>query len=697
MSKNRKKILCCLLIVATLLFILLLSFRDRSSDPFLEYLVTRDEFENLMKDRSEVEGLFDSISMNDQELFYDSEEDFFLYSISDDLKNTQNPLVKINSLNRNLKIAICEQKITSEVVARNESIDFLVYDENRYQKSQIKCTTLPVMSIDTDEEIPYTRDEIGMHMKLYDNGQDDGNRLLVSEGLIHRRGKSSFNNPKGSYKLSLTRKSSVSSKHSNSLSLLGMPSDDDWVLNSMYADTERIRDVFCTNLWTKTFATDNADGVNLGSEYRYVEVFINGRYSGVYALGYKLHNRQLEISDSSNERVLYFKYDQAPNEPFYIDREGNVAHFSIESGQGSESFATFRDFLIKAYENRDNKDELYSMIDLDNLVDFFLYINFIQGVDSTTCNQYMLLDNIDGKFRLMYAPWDMDYSFGRNVSQESDSGEAYALSPQEMYLINFGIIGNVIKCDQDAFTDKLREKYRAIRENTWSDDAIDELIGSYEEKLFPSGAYLRERDRWKNTDWGEQSDGLSIFKEYVHKRLSAMDSFVENPDYQFADNEEYLSFGMAEAYLASEEMFKYPESIRLLQINDPRMLDYQYYLDSMDKLGIPDELTKVDGSLRDQLCAFGDSVYYWSIPEDTDVIALIGDSEPLSYSDFFSGDVAIPLDAGNLTFRTDNDGTENLLLNGDVIYSESDTPTDFLLRVIVISPDTVTVKNVSVW
>lgn len=697
MSKNRKKILCCLLIVATLLFILLLNFGDHSADPYLKCLVTRDEFEYLMKNRSEVKGLFDGISMNDQELFHDDEEDFFLYSIQDDMRSTQNPLVKISSWNRNLRIAICEQEITSEVVARNESIDFLVYDENRYQKSQIKCTTLPVMSIDTDEEIPYTRDEIGMHMKLYDNSQDDGNRLLVSEGLIHRRGKSSFNNPKGSYKLSLTRKSSVSSKHSNSLSLLGMPSDDDWVLNSMYADTERIRDVFCTNLWTKTFATDNADGVNLGSEYRYVEVFINGRYSGVYALGYKLHNRQLEISDSSNERVLYFKYDQSPNDPFYIDRKGNVAHFTIESGQGSESFAIFRDYLIRAYENRDNKDELYSMVDLDNIVDFFLYINFIQGVDSTTCNQYMLLDNIDGKFRLMYAPWDMDYSFGRNVSQDSDSGEAYALLPQEMYLINFGIIGNVIKCDQDAFTDKLREKYRTIRETTWSDDAIDELIERYKEKLFSSGAYLRERDRWKNTDWGSDSDGLSVFKKYVHDRLIAMDSFVENPDYQFTDNEEYLSFGMAEAYLASEEMLKYQESIRLLQINDSRMLDYQYYLDTMNRLGISDDFIKADGSLRDQLCAFGDSVYYWSVPEDTDVIALIGEDEPLSYSGFFSGDVAIPLAQGNLTFRADNDGTYYLLLNGDVIYSGNNMLTDFLLRVIVIDPNTMTVKSVSEW
>ncbi|MBO6255682.1 MAG: CotH kinase family protein [Bacteroidaceae bacterium] len=57
-----------------------------------------------------------------------------------------------------------------------------------------------------------------------------------------------------------------------------------FILYSCYADPERARNVFSQNLWTESCGTDNAYNINTGSYYKYVELFLNGEYYGLYAL-----------------------------------------------------------------------------------------------------------------------------------------------------------------------------------------------------------------------------------------------------------------------------------------------------------------------------------------------------------------------------------------------------------------------------
>lgn len=697
MSSNRKRISFCLFFVLAFILILIIALKDDPGERFNDLILDSDEYMSVMDERSETQALFEDILFEEQALFYDSTEDYYLYSLPAGEKDILNPYVKIQSTKSNLKIAFCQKKISFELISQNETIDFIVYDENRYQQSHLKCTTLPLMSISTNEEIPYTRDEIPMHMELFDNRQDAQNRTLNSDGSIHRRGKSSFNNPKGSYKLTLSYSTPNNPEHSNNLSLLGMPSDDDWILTSMYGDSERIRDVFCTNLWADSFAKDNSNKINLGSEYKYIEVFINDRYSGIYALGYKLHNNQLEISDKSDDRILFFKQDQLPYSPYYIDRNGIVNNFSIESGHQIDRYSFLRDFLINAYNSRDDADKLYDLIDPDNIVDFFIFINFIQGVDSTFCNQYILLDNTDDHYRVIYAPWDMDYSLGRGFTMEDVSNEAYSISPNDMYIINFGLIGDVIKCDQERFTKQLQMKYNKIRNTIWSDKHIDELITLYENQIYSSGAYLRECDRWQNVDSSSNELKLNNFRDYVHNRLIAMDNFVNDPDYVLDDTEETLTFGMTEALMSAQYMFESSEDIRLLQIKDPRMLDYSYYQETIQSFGVPDELIKIDGSLRDQMCSFADTAYYWSVPESTDLIAVCGEDEPICSSNFFSGESVISLTQGDVSYHSDVNGYDAIYLNDDVLFSLYTPTNDYCLRLIIIDSESMTLKDVYQW
>ena len=108
--------------------------------------------------------------------------------------------------------------------------------------------------------------------------------FIFSDGNIHVRGRTAQTYPKKGYRISLIQESLGGNTRPNHVSLLGMRQDDDWLLYAAYNDQEKIRNVFSSNLWKYTCATDNAQGMDIGMEYRYLELFVNGEYWGLYAL-----------------------------------------------------------------------------------------------------------------------------------------------------------------------------------------------------------------------------------------------------------------------------------------------------------------------------------------------------------------------------------------------------------------------------
>ena len=170
------------------------------------------------------------------------------------------------------------------------------YNDSFYHEYALVCTTLPLMNIESDTQVG--DEDVPVHMTLFDNRKGAAQRLTQSDGDMHIRGGSTRTYPKKGYKLSLTKESLGNNVRLNKVSLLGMRQDDDWILYAAYNDPEKIRNVFSSVLWKNTCAMDNAFGIDNGMEYRYVELFLNGEYWGLYALGYPIDDLQLSIDTS---------------------------------------------------------------------------------------------------------------------------------------------------------------------------------------------------------------------------------------------------------------------------------------------------------------------------------------------------------------------------------------------------------------
>lgn len=683
------------MIVLSIVAIAYVLYMNKTGSRINSLFVDADEYEQIIALREQRDDLFDDLNFDGQRLTFDSLGGYYMYSIVHNSNNAYDPVLSLDSDHSGIKVALLGDRISDETISQNKEIKVLVYDSYFYEESAFRCTTLPVVSITTDGDIPVDKEiSVGMEMTLFDNSDQTGRRTITSDGSLHVRGNATLEDPKKSYKFELTKLTDKGIR-SNDQPLLGMPEDDDWILTAMYGDTERIRDVFTTNLWKDSFATDNGRGLDLGTEYRYVEVFINERYEGLYALGYKIRNGQVGIKNGSDDKALLLMKDFRRGMPVYLDSLGAPYRFTVRSSDDTDAYGLLRDALISGFQRRDDAS-LLNMVDIDNVASYYLFINLIQGIDNVDGNQLVLVDNSSGDHKILYAPWDLDLTWGRGYG-EGPFHQEYVLSSEDMLLCNYGIIESVIKQDPDYFKDQLRAKYSAMRSSKWSDEALLKLIDGYEKQLYGSGAMHRENDRWGTVHQSDYSLGLADFKNYVLARFAVMDGYMNDPEVEITDLDEELSFGVHSVYESVMEMTSSEDRIRFLQIADPGLWDESYYREFMETFNVPDEFVMDRITLKDHLDDYIGSEFFWETSEATDLIVLTENGECYTISNFFSGENSCELPQGRLTYIPDENGGGSMFLGDMEVVHDSAEDEGFQLRFISIDPEEMSVHGVMTW
>jgi hypothetical protein len=167
-------------------------------------------------------------------------------------------------------------------------------------------SNLPIVLINTDGgvEIP-DNPRVLANMKIINRGQSIRNFVsdqnttayLNYNGRIsiEIRGSSTQVLPKKQYGLTTLKADNISN---NSVSLLGLPAENDWILNGLGFDPSLIRDYFGYNL-SRMLG-------EYASRTVYCEVMINGSYNGLYVLQEKMK--------AGADRINVFKIGASDND-----------------------------------------------------------------------------------------------------------------------------------------------------------------------------------------------------------------------------------------------------------------------------------------------------------------------------------------------------------------------------------------------
>ena len=298
-------------------------------------------------------------------------------------------------------------------------------------------SNLPIIIINTDnaQEIPDEPSIFGT-MKVIYKGEgiqnyvsDQTNPLFLNYNgriAIQIRGSSSQVLPKKQYSFSTKQADNVTN---NNVVLLGMPSENDWILNGLAFDPSLIRDYLSYNIARNMG--------NYATRTQYCEVMINGEYVGLYLLEEKIKadtNRVnvTKITTTQNTLPLLSggyitKCDKTTGgDPVawqfstYID--GDLTNFIHELPKPDavtpEQDLYIHNVFIKlanttTANNNGVVNGFPSVIDIPSFIDFMLSNELASNVDGYELSTYFHKDR-NGKLRA--GPiWDFNLTYGNDL------------------------------------------------------------------------------------------------------------------------------------------------------------------------------------------------------------------------------------------------------------------------------------------
>jgi hypothetical protein len=243
---------------------------------------------------------------------------------------------------------------------------------------------------------------------------------------IEIRGSTSQSLPKKPYGLTTLKSDNVSN---NNVSLLGMPNENDWILNSLAFDPSLIRDYLSYNL-------SNNMG-DYATRTVYCEVVINGVYMGLYLLQEKIKSNSNRVnvlkigtSDISFPDVTggyITKTDKTTGgDPVawtmssYFENASFIHELPKPTSVTPEQNTFIHNQFLKleSTANSSNTDLIAgypSVIDVPSFVDFMLINEFSSNVDAYQYSTYYHKDK-GGKLRA--GPiWDFNLTYGNDLFQ----------------------------------------------------------------------------------------------------------------------------------------------------------------------------------------------------------------------------------------------------------------------------------------
>jgi hypothetical protein len=386
----------------------------------------------------------------------------------------------------------------------------------------LQTTHFPVVKIYFDQKLS---DSLRIPAKFF---------LYTPEGDVYEehcgvkyRGGFSKEYPKKSISLELWE--SDKDQIEKNVSLLNMRYDGDWILLAMYNEPLRLRNHLGHLIWSKIYRlTEDQKKRNakLHIETRYVELFLNDRYKGLYLLGEKIDRKQLGIEKVTTlaRGQLYKaidwdlttfnnikKYDNASPIWGGFEQKYPKPQFKIDW----HPFYSFVNFVVNRDENNFLK-EIEGRLAIDNSIDFFLFINFLRATDNTGKNIYYA--RWDSHLPYFIIPWDLDGILGRKYdgSFENYYGDVLSNALFDRLFLN---------CTSHKITTLLIERWMELRYSLYCPVCIETQLFKIYQELAQNGSYEREEYLWPGSiaKYAEEKKKLI---PWVMRRVEALDHFL---------------------------------------------------------------------------------------------------------------------------------------------------------------------------
>jgi Spore coat assembly protein len=271
-----------------------------------------------------------------------------------------------------------------------------------------KALDIPIISIVTDDgERIWSKDEYSPSSVSITNAARKHTFDDLSAG-VRGRGNATWGMEKKSYRVRFDTKINLFGA--------GKGAAKSWVLFANHCDQSLLRNYLGLRLGNLF------DGIDVSSSTTVVELYLNGKYEGVYLLAEQTQIHQsrvnVKITQTSPETDGYLiELDQYAEGREGIDRiRVNGEPYSIKNEVRTEELAKRIEKRLSAIEDaleREDEEAFCALVDIDSCVDTYLIQEFAKNIDVGWSSFYMYVPS-EGEKLFFGCPWDFDLAFGND-------------------------------------------------------------------------------------------------------------------------------------------------------------------------------------------------------------------------------------------------------------------------------------------
>ncbi len=409
----------------------------------------------------------------------------------------------------------------------NKTVKILAFDKyNQPVLYSLIITGLPIVQLTASQTI--ADNAVTGLLKLVDpDYQAQNTQLEISSPIsIQIRGNSARFYPKKAYSMDLT--DALGNK--NNQSLLGLRNDDNWILDAMYIDQARMRNRVCTDIWNTfnnvPYSASQPTALN-GTRGHMTELFLNDQYWGLYCLTEKIDQKQLQVQ--KNYGGIY-KADDFTDQTFF---NAALPYSNSSDTWGGWEFA-YPDLgnnpapdwsylynlvnFVATSSDADFENQIAAKVNINNLVDYFIFINSIGGYDNIGKNNYFSFYDYRTAGQFFYTVWDLDGSIGRMWNG--------SLAPSyTLLLYQNNLIARLLYLNAGGFVQKVQARWQVLKSNQLSASIVTSCIEGYKNQLINTGAFAREMKTWNNITQDLPVE-TQFMESWYNTRLSITDQYI---------------------------------------------------------------------------------------------------------------------------------------------------------------------------
>ncbi len=226
-----------------------------------------------------------------------------------------------------------------------------------------------------------------------------------------------------------------------------------YLLNG-YVDSTKLRNKLAYDLF-RSFG--GPDRPRPAPEMDWTEVFINGRYAGIYEMCTRVDEQMLGFEEDPAQAALPVLYKIRPD-PYWFATRRTDAFDPVfpRKRRIVEPLMDLTEFTSQADPGQFARD-IDRWLDVDNAIDFFLLLNFSGNADGRTTNFFLARDGAPGA-RFIFIPWDYDHTF-----------------PGQTRWLTNELLDRLLK-DVPGFRTRMGRRWQELRKGPLADAALESRI-----------------------------------------------------------------------------------------------------------------------------------------------------------------------------------------------------------------------------